>query len=180
VRQGGISSPVLFTIYMDMLINRLESSKVGCYIGKEYFGVLCYADDVTLVAPTGSALQKLVDICEQFGREFDVVYNPNKSMCIAIGSKLAVMPDITLNGCSLKWFSAVKHLGNVINSDNNDQDDIRLKKSDFIAKTNGVNIHFRCASIDVRKKVFISKCCIFYGAQLWRLHSKHVNDMHTT
>ena len=81
VRQGGVASPVLFTVYMDVLINRLQASKIGCYVGREYFGTVCYADDVTLLAPTGSALQKLVSICEVFGQDFDVVYNPKKSLC---------------------------------------------------------------------------------------------------
>ena len=52
--------------------------------GHEFYGTLCYPDDVTLVAPTVSALQR----CEEFGQDFDVKYNLNKSVCIQIGGDL--------------------------------------------------------------------------------------------
>ena len=81
IRQGGVISPVLFTIYMDELLKRLEMSGRGCYIGHKYLGVLCYADDVTLLAPTAQSLQHMVKTCEQFGQEFDIKYNATKSMC---------------------------------------------------------------------------------------------------
>ena len=90
-----MASPVLFTLYMDVLIQRLEAQKVGCYVGHEYFGVLCYADDVTLIAPTASALQKMVLTCEEFGRDYDVLYNPNKSVCIQLGGpQISAHPDV--------------------------------------------------------------------------------------
>jgi hypothetical protein len=40
IRQGGVASPILFTLYMDELIHRLEKTNIGCFIGHEYFGVL--------------------------------------------------------------------------------------------------------------------------------------------
>ena len=36
VRQGGVLSPVLFTLYIDVLLNRLEQSGLGCYVAHEY------------------------------------------------------------------------------------------------------------------------------------------------
>ena len=112
IRQGGVASPVFFTLYMDALIQRLEKSKVGCYIGQEYYGILCYADDVTLIAPTASALQKMVNTCENFAKDFDVRYNPKKSMCIQLcGQVTANNPKITINGELLMWYKCVQHLG---------------------------------------------------------------------
>ena len=32
VKQGGVLSPVLFTLYIDKLLNRLRQSKLGCYV----------------------------------------------------------------------------------------------------------------------------------------------------
>jgi len=71
IRQGGVASPILFTLYMDELLRHLENTKFGCYIGREYYGVICYADDVTIIAPTITTLQRLVKICEKFGDEYD-------------------------------------------------------------------------------------------------------------
>ena len=33
VKQGGYMSPVLFTLYLDVLIQKLKYSGIGCHIG---------------------------------------------------------------------------------------------------------------------------------------------------
>ena len=38
VKQGGVLSPVLFTVYMDSLLVRLVKSRCGCYIGNIFCG----------------------------------------------------------------------------------------------------------------------------------------------
>ena len=51
VRQGGILSLLLFSVYMDGLIEDLSESGVGCYWGHHFVGTFCYADNVVLLAP---------------------------------------------------------------------------------------------------------------------------------
>ena len=51
VRQGGVLSPVLFSIYLDELLLKLESTGVGCFWNSHYAGALAYADDIVLLAP---------------------------------------------------------------------------------------------------------------------------------
>ena len=46
VRQGGVLSPVLFTVYLDELLQRLSALAIGCHVGHHYVGSLCYADDI--------------------------------------------------------------------------------------------------------------------------------------
>ena len=48
VNQGGVLSPVLFTLYIDKLLIRLKLSGVGCFLNNAYIGALSYADDITL------------------------------------------------------------------------------------------------------------------------------------
>ena len=56
IRQGGIASPVLYCLYIDELINRLESSAIGCWISQDYFEAFGYADDLTMLCPTFTAV----------------------------------------------------------------------------------------------------------------------------
>ncbi len=42
IHQGGVISPLLFCIYMDELLKRLEAEGVGCWIGKHYYGGVGY------------------------------------------------------------------------------------------------------------------------------------------
>jgi hypothetical protein len=56
IRQGSIASPILFCVYMDDLISRLRDGDDGCWMGHKYFGVLMYADDITMLSPSVSGL----------------------------------------------------------------------------------------------------------------------------
>ncbi len=75
VRQGGIISPLMFTMYMDELIKELKASGIGCHIGHEYLGFLGYADDLKLMCLGIKGLQKMISICEKFGEKYSVKYN---------------------------------------------------------------------------------------------------------
>ena len=61
VKQGGVISPVLFSIYigLDGLLQLLSKSKVGCFIGDVFVGALAYADDLVLLAPTARAMTSM-------------------------------------------------------------------------------------------------------------------------
>ena len=92
VRQGGIIYPLLFNLYIDQLIGALRNDGIGCHIGPLYTGCLCYADDLTLLSLTLKGLQKMVNICENFGVTYGVSYNPTKTVCIAF-SREKIQPD---------------------------------------------------------------------------------------
>jgi len=49
-----------------------------------YTGALGYADDVVLLAPTPSALRIMLRICEDFAKEFSMVFNASKSVCLRV------------------------------------------------------------------------------------------------
>ena len=52
VKQGGVLSAILFTLYLDKLLIRLKNSIVGCSINGCYTGALSYDDDITLLCPS--------------------------------------------------------------------------------------------------------------------------------
>ncbi len=63
IHQGVIISPILFCVYMDVLLKRLEAEAVGCQRGKHYFGTLSYADDLPLAVTGIEGLRKMLGIC---------------------------------------------------------------------------------------------------------------------
>ena len=63
VRQCGILSPILFNIYVDDLSAKLINLKIGCKINDVYVNRLMYADDTVIIAPSYTAMQKLIDCC---------------------------------------------------------------------------------------------------------------------
>ena len=66
VRQGGVLSPILFTVYIDDLLLELEKKGIGRYWNKYFVGAVCYADDITLLAPTPTALHLMLTTCSSF------------------------------------------------------------------------------------------------------------------
>ena len=59
MRQGGILSPILFTVYIDELLQRLTNIGVGCHWKGMFAGCLCYADDLALLASFAHALRRI-------------------------------------------------------------------------------------------------------------------------
>ena len=88
VRQGGILSPKLFSVYMDDLSNMLIRSGVDCYIDNVCINHVFYADDLYLIAPCAIALHELVNICHNYSIIVDLNFNAEKSFCIALTPRL--------------------------------------------------------------------------------------------
>ena len=78
MRQGGVLSPVLFAIYMDVLIVRLGSCGFGCQLLGTYYGCLMYADDIMLLTHTVSAMRHLLKICDLYADDYDIKFNSCK------------------------------------------------------------------------------------------------------
>ena len=57
VKQGGVLSPVLFTVYLDNLLKTLKQRNIGCKIGNSYLGVFGCAGDLTLLCPSLTGLK---------------------------------------------------------------------------------------------------------------------------
>jgi hypothetical protein len=163
---------------VDELIKKLEASGDGCYIGHLFMGALGYADDFTLLAPTAQGLQRMLNVCEEFGIEYDVVFNSPKTVCILLSkSKKVRHPELTLNGQVLKWEDTINHLGNHISDDFKDNCDIRHKKYDLISRINSLAYNFKYVSCDVMKMLYRSNCCAFYGSQTLDLSSNGIQEL---
>ena len=69
-----------------------------------------YADDLALLAPTRSSLQRLLNICEEYGGEWCITYNSSKTMTMLLGKSIASSP-LYLNGAPITFVSECKYLG---------------------------------------------------------------------
>ena len=78
---GGVLPPVLFTLCIDVLLNRLEQSGLG-YVAHEYFGAMCSVNDLALLAPQFTSLKSIMQISERFAQEFYLLLNAKKTVCI--------------------------------------------------------------------------------------------------
>ena len=167
-------SPILFNVYFDELLHRLQQNDIGCHMGTIFTGTLYYSDDLLLLCPTIRGLQKMITICSEFATEYDVIFNPSKTACIAFGKRHAC-PDLHwyLNGKMLEWTDTFKLLGNVITADQKDDSDIQLQRGHFYRSVNGLCYKLKGPLLNnnVVTRLFQTYCCSVYGSQAWNLSS---------
>ena len=87
VRQGGILSPFLFSVYVDDVLVRLHSLKVGCHIHFINFNSMMYADDLILLAISLEDLQEMINVCSEEFIKLDMKPNAKKSCCMRVGKR---------------------------------------------------------------------------------------------
>ena len=97
VGQGGVLSPLLFTVYVNDITCKLESSGYGCRVA--YVGILMYADDLLLISASVYDRRKMIEICEGEMVWLDMCFNVNKSCLLRCGPRYKKpCAAIALNG----------------------------------------------------------------------------------
>ena len=80
VKQGGVISPIFFSLYIDSLLDHLLMSGFGCHIEGVYMGALSYADDITIMCPSIGGLNKMLKICYSFAQSNSIIFNNKKTV----------------------------------------------------------------------------------------------------
>ena len=112
VCQGGVLSPVLFAVYVDDFIERLNDNTAGYFIGDLYLDCSMYADDLILISASVSILQKMIFICEKEAEYIDMKFNTSQSVVNRIGKSYKnICENIELVGAKLDYVSKAKCLG---------------------------------------------------------------------
>lgn len=174
VKQGGVLSPHLFNVYIDVLLNRVKESNVGCYMGHMFMGCFGYADDVILLCPSVQAVDKMLEVCDQFSCDFNVKFNAGKSKLI-VYSKENITVEFCFQGTTIPQSTTEKHLGYFIGADKGvSVKNITKQCHEMYAKVNLLMKEFRYADIDVRYNLFKSYCMSVYGCVLWNYESSEV------
>ena len=182
VRQGAIASAVLFSVYLDELLSRLERAGIGCHINDNFYGAFAYADDLTLLAPTIGGLSQMINVMEAYGTEYMVKFNPNKTKCMAFPPRkniTAELPVITVAGRDVEWVEKFKYLGTLITPNLTDRIDIENKRAHFIRSANYVLSTFSVAPANVKSRLVQTYCTSLHGCQSWKLADRTTDKLRT-
>ena len=140
-RQGAILSPYFWAVYMDPLLSRLRELGLGAHVSGIFVGVVCYADDVLLIAPTRNAMQRMLLEIENFAAAANIDFSTDplpsksKSKCIFVtGNKrhLERPAPLFLCGRELPYVKQADHLGNIITDQGSMEQDAATKRASFI------------------------------------------------
>ena len=189
-RQGSVASPSFWSIYLNPLFEELRAAGVGCTVEGLWIGIVGYADDIILLAPTRSAAQRMLCICENFARIYNIKYStdndPRKSKSKAmyvVGEKRTGLPKpepLILCGKPLPWVETAEHLGHTLSSDGTMKQDIREKRAEFIDKAVKVRETFSYSHPEQIVDAVDKYCTTFYSSNLWDLHSKEAETVYST
>ena len=174
VRQGGILSPKLFTLYVNQLTNKVIACNAGCYFNSMCINHVIYTDDICLLASTASAMPILLDVCYKYGTDHDILINPIKSICTVFkpkGYKL-FLPTVFMSQDALKYVSKSKYLGFSFSDSKCDDCDMLRQMRFLYAKSNRLLRIFSHCSIDVKVTLFQSYCTALCCPFLWTDYKK--------
>ena len=174
VRQGGILSPYLFSLYMDDLSSSLNNIYAGCKLSTRIINHLFYADDLVLFCPSHDGLQDLLSTCEDYAKNHDILFNTRKSVVLIRRNSMlknATVPKFKLCGEDLTEVKEAKYLGHYITADGKDTYDMTKSCGKLYAMGNSLIRKFHMCTENVKIKLFIAYCSQFYCAQLWKYNN---------
>ena len=172
VKQGGVLSPLLFNVYLDELILLLREQGVGCHMNGMFVPAFCYADDVTLLAPTGMALSAMLDTCTRFADAHDLSFNSSKTECMFIDRSCSQLhSDVRFMGRSVEFVNSVHLLGVPLYADlkvNHIHRNVQMFYCFYQLVYLPISVLFDFKDIpsDVKSKLMDTYCLDSYGSQL--------------
>ena len=181
VRQEGVLSPILFTVYIDDLLWELEKQGVSCFWKHHFAGALCYADDIALIAPSVSALCLMLRTRTQFASSHSLIFNASKTQLIKFSCTSSGCDSTEFSFCGerLGYSKSVTHLGHILCSDLSDDLDIIAVKQGMCHKANHMLTIFRPCDPYTKTKLMQSFCLSLYGASLWTASSPDLQSLET-
>ena len=173
-------SPKLFNIYVDELSVNLKKCNSGCHIENMCVNHLFYADDLCLLAPSPSGQQTMFDVCAPYGCNYDIIYNPLKSVCLVFKPKTFKLscPPIRLGNVDLAYADNTKYLGLTFAVSFSDDNDIARQMSLLYMRSNIFPREFAQCSINVKCHLFKKYCVALYCPFLWiHFRKQSINNL---
>lgn len=169
VRQGGLTSPDLFNLYINDLIEELRSSRIGCHVGNVCINNLSYADDMVLLSPSINGIRKLLSICERYSKLHGLKYNIKKTELLVFraGKGPEKVLPVYLYETPVRVVASFKYLGHVLTDRLTDDEDMERERRALAIRCNMLARRFAKCSKDVKITLFRAFCQCFYTCPLW-------------
>ena len=169
VRQGGVLSAHLFSIYIDSILEEISKEPYGCYLGINRINIQAYADDIVIFCPSASGLRHLLAKFSSLACQHNLIVNSTKTKVMIIDKKMIPhrSPIFEFDRQQLEIVSSYKYLGIFISYNLKNHDDIKRLQASFNKKVGMFTRKFHATELGVKLKLFNTMCMDMFGMCLW-------------
>ena len=115
VKQGGHLSSYEYNVLVDNLIQIVTNMNIGAHIGVTNVSIIVYADDILIISPRSKHLQKILDICAEYGKKWLIKFNASKSKIIEFGNQIITNNSFQMNDNEIPIVDEIEYLGVSLN-----------------------------------------------------------------
>ena len=181
-RQGSAISPFIFNYYINDMIREIGEMDVGCCLSGIRYNIICYADDVMLLAPSKTGLQSLLNKFEQCLGVLGLFANVSKCAYLTFfrGKHLdRPTNSVQLLGSPLVHEDHCKYLGVIMEEDMSLSKDVERVSKALMKQFHSFYAKFSYLSGEMLHYLFKMYTSSFYGVESWFDFSnlRHFNSL---
>jgi hypothetical protein len=181
VRQGCPLSPLLFNIYINEFIHRVNlNTKSDITLnGNDKINILLYADDIVIIGQSQKELQDHLNALSEFCDFWGLQVNTRKTKCMVInrGNRLCNL-NVSIKNDIIENVKSFKYLGFTIGAKNFSLKDtpadlcIKAKRAIFALNN---KIKLSLLPIQLAIKIFTTQILpiLLYGSEVWGAYQKN-------
>jgi len=143
--------------------------KEGCRLCYQAANIICYADDILLLAPSAYGLRQLISVLETSLGQLQLKINVSKTNYIVFrcSKGMDIQTNVHSSGLVLERVNNLKYLGVYLSEDFGIQRDIDRVMTSFLRQFNSMYHKFHQVDPKILYYLFRSYTCSFYGVALW-------------
>ena len=170
VRQGSVLSPLLFILYLDLVIKEVAKEQ-------RTTNILAYADDIAQLATTEDELQNYMTLWDNTLSKYGLKMNRKKTEILVI-NRGHLDVTITIGGSRLNQVKTFKYLGSTISEDG--LIDVEINNRIKIMAQNIGLLYRLLKDQNVPKKVKkilhtgILRPTLLYGSETWNINKRNM------
>ena len=172
VKQGGVLSPILFSIFFNELIDTINSTNTGIKWTTISINCLLYADDIVIITKNAKDLKKCLTKITEYGIKWRCSFNGKKSQVVIHGRKIKNEHIFQIGNKILKQVQSYKYLGIEIQRNLN----WKTYKDRILGKAKKITTMIKAMFLKNNKILITTMCKIWdslvrpileYGSEIW-------------
>lgn len=181
VRQGCPLSPILFSIYAEMMMKEaMDGIEEGVRVGGEWMKDVRFADDQAMIASTEVGLQRMMKEMVSTAEGYNMKLNVKKTKTMLVAKKNGGKLNIVIDGQLVEQVSRFKYLGAMITEDGRSELEVKVRIG--MAKTafnQRRELLTRNMSRKVKKKIIktVVWSVALYGCETWTLRKDELRRL---